>query len=95
MTLQEKIQEVEACVSKAMKVLRELKDNIPMESQKELISVEEYNGLLWELDGWPDIVKAIYKNYNIHSLQQIFKADLPVVKVKIKEIKKTYENYVE
>lgn len=95
MTLQEKIQEIEACIAKAMRVLRELKDDIPVGAQKELITTEDYNGLLWELDGWPDIVKAIYKNYNIHSLQQILRSDLPIVKVKIKEIKKTYENYVE
>ena len=50
MTLQEKIQEVEACLEKALRVLKEVKEDVRMASQKELISIEDYNGLLWELD---------------------------------------------
>jgi hypothetical protein len=96
MSVNEKLYEIEACLTKARKVLKEVYDEIksiqPIE--KEYINIEEYNGLIWELEGWPDIVKAIYKSYDITSLKNLLRTDLPLVKVKIKDIKKTYDNYV-
>lgn len=95
MNIKDKVQEAELSLLKAFKMLREIKTEIEGTISKEFITKEEYNGLMWELDGWPDIVKAIHNNYSITSIDQLERKELPIVKSKIKEIKKTFENYVE
>lgn len=56
-----------------------------------LISKDEYDDLMWELDGYPDIVKAIHKFYKIESLVELPKAELYNAKREIRRIKKNDE----
>lgn len=95
MTIEELFQEIEASLAKVIKVVRELKFELKKNHSSPLISPEEYTALMWELDGWPDIVKAIHKNYDIVSLDELPQCELHTVRAKIKDIKKTYETYVD
>lgn len=91
MTLHEMIQEVESALLKAAKVMRDIKREVHDRMEKEYITKEEYTALMWELDGWPDIAKAIHKNYSITTLELLEKKELPTVRARIREIKKTYD----
>ena len=95
MTIEEIFQEIEASLAKVVKVVRELKFELKRNTGAPLVSPEEYTALMWELDGWPDIVKSIHKNYDITSIDQLPRCELQTVRAKIKDIKKTYETYVD
>jgi hypothetical protein len=95
MSIEERFQEIEASLAKVVKVVRELKFELKRNMGAPLVSPEEYTALMWELDGWPDITKAVHKNYEITSLDQLPRSELQTVRNKIKDIKKTYETYVD
>jgi hypothetical protein len=95
MTIREKLDEIELSLLKSLRVIKEIRAEIPPSNTNPPISKEEYEWLVWELDGWPNIVKSIYEAYQINSLEDLAKRDLMPVKIKIKDIKKAYESVVE
>lgn len=93
MTLEEKVYELTLILKKAAKIVEDIKLEMGDSEKNECITSEEYTALMWELEGWPDIVKAMFKNYSITSVEQLPRKELVAVRTRIKEIKKTHESY--
>jgi hypothetical protein len=60
----------------------------------ETITKEEYDELMWELDGYAEIVKSIQKFYKIDTLESLPRGELRNTKEKIRKIKKAFDEYV-
>lgn len=96
MTISDKLEEVIAALGKATKTVLEIQQDVKeiKEKEGELLTPEEYTSLMWELDGWANIAKQIHKHYQITSINQLPRRELLAVRSRIKEIKKTHENYI-
>lgn len=94
MTITEKLKEALAAVGKTSRVLLEIQAEVEQIKQEELVTPEEYTSLMWELDGWPDITTQIHKHYKISSINLLPRREVLSVRNRIKEIKKTHENYI-
>jgi hypothetical protein len=78
------------------RILEELKK--PREQQKlhteETVTKEQYNDLMIELEGYPELVKDIQDTYDIETLADLPKAEYHIALGKLRRIKKTHDEYV-
>lgn len=61
--------------------------------EKETISKEEYDELMWELDDFPDIAKGVLKFYDLQTLADLPREQLYAAKSQIRKVKKAHEDY--
>lgn len=66
----------------------------PKSHVPEAITSDEYDDLMWELEDHPDILKGILKFYEISTVADLPKTEFHTAKAKIRQIKKTHEDYV-
>lgn len=62
-------------------------------SHPDTISKQEYEDIMWELEGYPDLVKNIQKHYAISSIADLPKSEFYNTKAQIRKIKKAQEDY--
>lgn len=61
---------------------------------RDTITKDQYDDLMHELEGQPQIAKGILKFYNINALSDIPKTEFYNAQHRIRNIKKTHEEYV-
>lgn len=59
----------------------------------DVINSQEYDELIFELEGYADIVKSIHKYYDITSIADLPKSEFHNVKAQIRKVKKANEEY--
>lgn len=69
------------------------RSKIPKSQHPDVISKDEYEDLLYELDGFPELVTGIQKFYDIISIADLPKSEFHQAKAKIRKLKKTHEEY--
>jgi|SRR5579859_3615956 hypothetical protein len=60
----------------------------------EPVSSEEYQELIWELEGFPEIAQNLQEFYDIKTLADLPRSEYYNAKAKIRKIKKVHEDYV-
>lgn len=66
----------------------------PRSYMAEVISTDEYDDIMWELNDYPEIVKSLQKHYGLSSIADLPKSEYHPAKAQIRKIKKTHEEYI-
>ena len=80
---------------KALHIGLEVKDeSTPLAAPSVPLTEFEYNVILEDLHGYPDIASSIMKHFKVESLQEIPRSEINNVRAQIKRIKRTHEDYI-
>jgi hypothetical protein len=90
--VEKKLQEkrIESMVAERLKTLHE---PVRLNKSKEVITLVEYEDIMYELRDYPEIVIGIQNHFNIDSIAELPQVDLPYVKNKVRAIKRQHEGH--